>query len=346
MNRTSARLGAGLAVSLTVALTFSGAGPATSAAPAAARTVTVHLAHAPMGAPPRLLLMEGRTINLPDGRQQRVQLGKNAGTYWSLVDRGLGGYVLANYDNKLHLDLFTLRHGSRQLLAHTGGTPEEQQVLAAPGGRKVASWSPSQTAEHSLGKVYGSSGKLVARVKVAGDSRMLAFDGHEAVVSGSSTSLWTLGSTPVTISSDPAVLASLDHDLMFIRTAVGVTGPTSVSAPAAPAWTASFLPTGLSADGTLVVGDVPGHSARIQVRRVTDGHVVADLAMKLHANSQPLVLEDDHHILVQSLVGHHGISLFRCGFGGHCVRTWSWQRSSIFAGWHFSGPGFGTGFET
>jgi hypothetical protein len=175
---------------------------------------------------------------------------------------------------------------------------------------------------------------------------MLDFDGDHAVVSGPTTSLWTAGSAPVQISADHAYLASLRYDLLFVRTASGRVGPTSVSAPGTPSWTAPFKPTSLSADGRLVVGDQTGHTDRIQVRRVSDGHVVADLAVRGHVNDEPLVLENDHHLLVEALVGHRGLSLFRCGFSGHCVRTWGWLSGSVFSGAHFSGPGLGTGFRT
>jgi hypothetical protein len=341
MNRTATQWSAGVAVLVAV----SGLGLTTTPATAATRVET-HLARAHRGPAPHVLLMEGRTLNRANGSSLRVRMSRPASIYWSLVGRSPGGYVLARYDTHLHLDLYRLSHGTRHLLARTGGTPEDEQVLGGPGGRRTASWSPTPTAETSVGKVFGPDGTLVAQTKVSGDSQMLAFDGKHVVFSGSGTTLWTLGSTPTTISSDRAVLASFDHDLLFLHVSAGEIGATSLSAPGSPSWTAPFTPTQVSADGRLVVGDVTGRSDRVQVRRVSDGHVVADLAVRGHANGQPLVLEGNHHVLLQARVPHRGLSLFRCGFTGHCVRTWSWLSASIFAGWHFSGPGFGTGFET
>lgn len=320
------------------------AAPATAAAP-----VRTHLAQARLGSLPRVLLMEGRSINRPHEAPVRVPLPPLSGTYWSLVGRASHGYLLVNYDNHLHLDLYRLQHGSRTLLARTGAIPEYADVLAGDGGRRVAFWSQDNTAEHSVGKVYDARGHLRSKIRVTGSSRMLDFDGSRAVISGPSTSLWTVGSAPTTISSEHADLASLRHDLLFVRTSDGTVGPTPLSAPGVPSWTAPFKPTGLSADGHLVVGDVTGHTDRVQVRRVGNGHVVADLAVRGHVNSEPLLFEGDHRLLVQALVHHEGLSLFRCGFSGastgHCVRTWPWRSASFFAGWHFSGPDLGTGFR-
>jgi hypothetical protein len=341
MKRSPSRLRAVLAAVATVSAIGLVAGPATAGGP-----VPTHLSHAPLGPPPGVLLMEGRSINRPDGTSQHVPIPRLSGTYWSLVGPAPGGYLLVNYDNHLHLDLYRLSHGARHLLARTRAIPEYADVLAADHGRRVAFWSQSNTAEHSVGKVYDARGRLVTQTRVAGSSRMLDFDGDHAVVSGPTTSLWTAGSAPVQISADHAYLASLRYDLLFVRTASGRIGPTSVTAPGTPSWTAPFKPTGLSADGRLVVGDQTGHTDRIQVRRVSDGHVVADLAVRGHVNDEPLVLENDHRLLVEALVAHRGLSLFRCGFSGHCVRTWGWLSGSLFSGAHFSGPGLGTGFRT
>jgi hypothetical protein len=345
MKLTAPRLRVVLTTVLTTVLAVSGIGlflgPATAATP-----VPTHLAHAQVGPPPDVLMMEGRSINRPDGTSLRVPLPRLSGTYWSLVSSAPGGYLLVNYDHHLHLDLYRLRHGTRHLLARTRAVPEYADVLAADNGRRVAFWSQGNAGEHTVGKVYDARGRLVTQVRVAGSSRMLDFDGDRAVISGPTTSLWTTGAAPVQISADHAYLASLRYDLLFVRTADGRVGPTSVTAPGAPAWTAPFKPTALSADGRLVVGDVTGHTDRVQVRRVGDGHVVADLAVRGHVNDEPLVLEDDHHLLVEALVDHHGRSLFRCGLTGHCVRTYGWLSGSVFSGAHFSGPGLGTGFRS
>jgi hypothetical protein len=149
----------------------------------------------------------------------------------------------------------------------------------------------------------------------------------------------------VTIYDGPADLASLSHDVLFERLPSGRSGPTSLSAPGTPTWTAPFKATGLSADGRLVVGDVRGPSDRIQVRQVGSGKVVADLAVPGHANWQPLAIQGNHQVLVQATVHGKGRSLFRCDFQGTCLRTWSWLSDSIFAGSHFSGPAFGIDFD-
>jgi hypothetical protein len=347
MNRTTSRLRAALAAGVTVSA-LGLAVPAVAAPPVHAARVHTHVTQARLGSPPRVLLMEGRTINEPDGTSTRVPVAKLSGIYWSLVGRARHGFVLAHYDTHLHLDLYSLRHGSRQLLARTGAAPEDTQVLVGGTAGRIATWSLDDTAEHSLGAVYGAGGALLDQVKVHGGSRMLAFDGTRAVIAAHGrTQLWTPGSgKPVRLLSHQPVLASFAHDVLFLRIGSHLIGRTSLSAPGAPHWQAPFGPVGLSGDGRLVVGNVLGHTDRIQVRRVRDGHIVADLAVPGHANSQPLLLEDDHHVLVQATVRHRGVSLFRCGFQGHCVRTWPWRSASLFAGWHFSGPGLGTGFET
>jgi hypothetical protein len=173
---------------------------------------------------------------------------------------------------------------------------------------------------------------------------MLDFSGRQAVVSGPDTLLWSAGQVPAVISDQHAVLASFAHDVMFLRTSAQATGPTAISAPGTPAWTAPFLPTAVSADGTLVVGHAVHDGSRIEVRRVADGHLMADLRVPGHSSSAPLWFQDVHHVLFQAHVAHEGSSLFRCDLAGSCTRTWKWLPTSVFSSWHFSGPVIGVNF--
>ena len=65
-----------------------------------------------------------------------------------------------------------------------GATPEDAQVLVGGAAGRIASWSLDDTAEHSVGKVFAAGGRLIQQVRVPGASRMLAYDGRRAVVSG------------------------------------------------------------------------------------------------------------------------------------------------------------------
>ncbi len=64
---------------------------------------------------------------------------------------------------------------------------------------------------------------------------------------------WVSHSTCTRIAT-VAVAADLGHDLLWVRANGRIFGPTSLSAPDAPAWAAPFPPLGLSPEGATAAG--------------------------------------------------------------------------------------------
>lgn len=73
----------------------------------------------------------------------------------------------------------------------------------------------------------------------------------------------------------------LRHNLYFTGTERAGGGPTSLSAPSAPAWQARFRPVDLSPDARSVLGNRPGRAHQrsvLEVRRMSDGALLRTLS--------------------------------------------------------------------
>ncbi|QIG42762.1 hypothetical protein G5V58_08175 [Nocardioides anomalus] len=126
-----------------------------------------------------------------------------------------------------------------------------------------------------------------------------------------------------------AELADPDHDLLFVATPSGdgddedddQVGPTALSAPGTPAWSADFEPSAVSPDGAWVAGETYRRRALLEVRRVSDGAVVALPALALAGTTGvPVAWEADGDLL--AVVGTGGRRwLVRCTVTGDCERV-------------------------
>lgn len=145
---------------------------------------------------------------------------------------------------------------------------------------------------------------------------------------------WEVG-VGVTTLAKRAVHVDLRRDVAYVRVGGRDFGPTSVSAPSTPAWSAPFAPLDLSPDGSLAVGlGVPrsGFDDRgvLEVRDTADGTLLDALSLGDHitmanwsittAHEQTIRWEDDAHFVVQLGV-RGGEVLVRCRVAGRCERA-------------------------
>ncbi|HWU20320.1 MAG TPA: hypothetical protein VN088_02260 [Nocardioides sp.] len=124
------------------------------------------------------------------------------------------------------------------------------------------------------------------------------------------TQRWTVGGTAIGIGVK-GVLADPVHDVLFLRpTSSGPGGPTSLSAPGTPAWTAAFRAVAVSPDGTYVAGLASG---TVQIRRMRDGTVVRRFAV---GTTSGLTWETDTRVLI-AMAGTKDW-IVRCSLAGSC----------------------------
>ena len=123
---------------------------------------------------------------------------------------------------------------------------------------------------------------------------------------------------------------------MFVRTTGRDFGPTPISAPAVPAWSAPFQPLDVSPDGSTAIGlriTRSGFRSRaiLDVRSMTDGTLLDHIAFGpritvdnwsiINDHEQTARFEDDASFVFQ-LTTARGAVLVRCPVGGRdCERA-------------------------
>ena len=109
----------------------------------------------------------------------------------------------------------------------------------------------------------------------------------------------------------------------------GTVGPTSISDPQAPAWTAPLERVEVSPDGRFLLGRVTGGDNaenHLQVRRLTDGHLVAAYDVR---NLWRLTTQWESPRSIIFLAARTGLgdvnALVRCRLDGTCNRATAWR---------------------
>ncbi|QCX27957.1 hypothetical protein [Nocardioides jishulii] len=127
----------------------------------------------------------------------------------------------------------------------------------------------------------------------------------------------------------------LRQDVVFVEAARAsrAHGPTSISSPGTPAWTADFTALAVSPDGQLVIGTGPRlvrKRAVLQVRRMSDGVVLQQFSYGRvfppgegwgpSAADQTVRFETDTRFVFQFSAGGRS-RLVRCATSGRCARA-------------------------
>lgn len=134
----------------------------------------------------------------------------------------------------------------------------------------------------------------------------------------------------------------LQRDVFFVRTGENTYGPTALSAPAAPAWSATFAPLDLSPDGTRVLGTTGtlfAHRQVLQVRRMSDGAVLNSWTFgrrdpewsAVSSGEETARFESNGKVVFEVRRGTKA-ALLRCRVvGTSCTRASRWGGSVSFA---------------
>lgn len=132
-----------------------------------------------------------------------------------------------------------------------------------------------------------------------------------------------------------ATYVSLRDDLMFVRTAGRLYGPSSISAPSTPAWSQPFSPLAISPDGATAIGLRISRSgfnspAVLDVRRMADGALLDSIAFGRRItqdnwsitaqHEQTAAWESDRRFVFQ-VQTPRGAVLVRCDLDQRCQRA-------------------------
>lgn len=128
-----------------------------------------------------------------------------------------------------------------------------------------------------------SDGRLLSDLEEESPGRPLDAAGDRVLTEGGDeggwwgTVVWRPGQPAEHVTRRRVSGGLLARDLLFVHKGPGLYGPTAISAPGTPAWSAAFTPLDLSPDGTRVLGRatarVKGRDV-LQVRRVSDGQIL------------------------------------------------------------------------
>lgn len=280
----------------------------------------------------------GRTVRVrvPYGADQLALLGRS-GNAW-LVAWGTG-----RTRSGFHLHVARVRAG------HAPVEVPRQRVTTY--GEDFHGWRLDRDGTRLVATTYDRGGtttvvrdvrtgeRLDARYTGAFYTPFDVADGHVATYAEDDRGAlrvvdWELGAGRTTIARR-ASFVDLRRDLAFVRVSGHDFGPTSVTAPGVPAWSAPFAPLDVSPDGSLAVGlGVPrsGFDDRgvLEVRRLDDGTLLDAISLGDHitmdnwsittSHEQTVRWEDDAHYVVQLPVGRDAV-LVRCRVGGRCERA-------------------------
>lgn len=145
---------------------------------------------------------------------------------------------------------------------------------------------------------------------------------------------WEVGGEPRSLGA-PTNAGFLRRDLVFLADGeTGRHGPTSISAPAAPPWSAKFVALDVSPDGRLVLGTGPRLVRQrqvLQVRRMADGALVQQLSFGRRIGpeegwyapqdgAETARFESSSRFVFEFAVDGKA-TFIRCSTAGRCVRA-------------------------
>jgi hypothetical protein len=285
------------------------AGPAQALPVGTAPTVTWQ-------AGPAVHTADGKVVTLPRSLPAGAQvLGLRHGE-WIVVTPGDEPEVLAVRDGHV-----------RTVWEHVYDESATSYTLVK-GRDQVVEWNYTRGTT-SYGVVFDLQGEELATRGWNGYASVLAADSGGVLVSGRKQTLrWAPGRKAVPV-APRASFADPAHDLLFVFADEGV-GPTTLSAPGTPAWTARFDPEAVSPDGAWVAGVTYGVRPRLQVRSLADGSAAPVPPIRLDADPimvggshVQLTWESDDAVLVV-VHSDRGRAVVRCDLSGACERATSW----------------------
>jgi hypothetical protein len=300
------------------------------AAVAVAVTVPIGLAGParalPVGAAPAVTWQSGPAVHTSDG--QVVTLPRSVPRGAQVLGKRHGEWIVATPGDEAQV--LAVRDGHvRTVWEHVYDESATSYTLVE-GRDQVVEWNYTRGTT-TYGVVFDLHGEELATRGWNGYASVLAADRHGVLVSGrKQTVRWAPGGTAVPV-APRASFADPAHDLLFVFGDEGA-GPTALSAPGTPAWTARFDPEAVSPDGTWVAGVTYSAQPKLQLRRLADGSLAPVPALKLDAD--PIMVGGSHVQLtwesddsvVAVVRSARGRSVVRCTLDGACERATAWVK--------------------
>lgn len=269
------------------------------------------------GPRPAVAYLEGRTLHLPSGAVRTLPFPKSHARDLSLLGPSPRGWVVVDSTGSFN-KLFRVRAGTATKF--WSGVDYSDSFRLGVNGKRVVHLYVDRGG-YSYATVFDLDGKNRTGMRFNGYGSVLAFTGDRMVVSGSKTWDWVIGSPKSAISPDPSPAADIRKNILWVPAPGDTRGPTTLSLPDAPEWSARFLPRQVSTAGSYVVG-YSFDGKRIQVRDMVNGVLVRSIKTQ-HPSGSALFWESDSKLMfvVRTSLGR---ALVRCGVSGPCQRATPW----------------------
>jgi hypothetical protein len=275
--------------------------------------------------------LSANVVHTPTGRTHRLPWGKRAAVnrHLALYGRTPAGWVVADLavgdgeyawvvkgDDKRQVGVASVSNDARTWMVARDGTALLKRVFT--GGLS------------SVSVTRLSDGSMLADKDFDGEGRVLDFTGPQALLGvDGDTVLWEPGGDVASVGTG-AVAGDVLHDVLMVPgTAPETVGPTTISEPVPPVWTAPLERVEVSPDGRFVLGLVSsdnGYSKHIQVRRPSDGKVVAGFHVR---TLWRLTVQWEKPRSIIFMAGRTGLgdvnALVRCRLDGTCTRATAWR---------------------
>jgi hypothetical protein len=296
----------------------------------AAEEVVVRSGTLPRGAAPRISWLSLNVVHTPNGHTHRLPWTEKgaADRYLTLQGRSPEGWVVTDYEYGSGATAW-LVHGDeeRELTSHSDGNDEFTWMVARD-GTALLSRAFTEGSPASIGIIRVSDGTTVDHESFSGRGDAFDFSGPEALLGADEdTVLWELGGDVTPLGTE-AVAGDIRHDVLIVPGAVpGTVGPTTISDPGPPTWSAPLEFVEVSPDGRFLVGRVSGGDNgqnHLEIRRLSDGLVMAafDIRGIVRVSTQ---WESPRSIMFIGANSKEQTALVRCRLDQTCNRATAWR---------------------
>jgi hypothetical protein len=286
------------------------------------RAPAINAGTLPMGPPPSVPYLVGRTIHAGH-RRIPVRVPATDAGHLQLLGLTPKGWAVVGWSERL---LLVTAKRTTKVFRVTEWDPFTNAWYLSRDHRRIVTAVEEDQAGTDI-QVWHLDGRKGPHTFSENDAYPSDIDGHRMVLQeDGATRLWAWGHKPRKIAGS-SQLAGLDQDLLFIG-GYQRSGPTSLSHPGIPPWKTGFAPIAMSPDGRAVLTERSGAGSGyafpgVVVLGLERGRSLGSWDVSGLSQSRVVVWETDRTVLlgVQTSLGQ---TLVRCRLGGGCERTLPW----------------------
>lgn len=283
---------------------------------------------------PRTTYMVGRTIHPKTGDPIVLDVPRARWEGLRLLGRGDRGWVVQSSGDPFLVYNVSARGTAKPFLTLSSYDGDAEWRLSRDGSR-VLSWADDRGGFSSV-TVYGVNGRRLGGRSFGSLGHVLDFAGPRLLATVDRTIWWWPESRPTLVTPRSSRMAAPGRDTLFVVRDDGRVGPTKLSAPGTPRWTARFDAIRISPDGRYVLGRRQDGEAWpinvLEVRRLTDGHLVR--AFRLGDDDwlrRSTIWWESARAFLFRVETSRGRTVVRCWVGGTCNRATRWVQDTDFS---------------